>query len=362
MIFGTFLTLKRLRTSPKSSVEDFGAYPVSILKPLKGVDSGLEANLQSFLELDYPHYELIFCVADSRDPAFAVASDLMTRNPGIRSRIFIGETDSGPNPKVRNMLAGYEAATNDLILISDSNVRVRRDYLKRMVPHAADPKVGLVTAIVAGVRAEGWGGALEAAFLNAYCARGMSLAFSAGKPIVVGKSMLFSRKVAERFGGLRSLGRYLAEDFMAGEAMTQLGMKVVLMQDPVEQHLGVYSVRDFWSRHVRWGRIRKSQAPLVFPFELLQSSFCTGALGALAIPGIIGITTTSFLAAHLSLWAFCDGWLASRISRRRFSSRGLFAWAAREALMLPLFLQVIANNKVRWRGQTIYLRAGGVID
>jgi ceramide glucosyltransferase len=343
-------------------VDDFRAYPVSILKPLKGVDSGLEANLQSFFELDYPSYELIFCVADARDPAFALASDLMIRNPQVRSRIFIGETEAGPNPKVRNMLAGYEAAAHDLVLISDSNVRVRGDYLKRMVPHAADPKVGLVTALVAGVRADGWGGALEAAFLNAFCARGMALAFSAGKPIVVGKSMLFSRKTAERFGGLRSLGRFLAEDFMAGEAMTQLGMKVVLMQDPVEQHLGTYSIRDFWSRHVRWGRIRKSQAPLIFPFELMQSSFCMGALGALAIPGLIGVTTMSFLVAHLSLWAICDGWLTVRISRARYSLRGFFAWAAREALMVPLFFQVILNNKVRWRGQTIYLRAGGIID
>lgn len=361
MIFGTFLTWKKVRTAPKS-LADFSRHPISILKPLKGVDEGLRENIESFFRIDYPLFEIIFCIADNDDPALPLVREMMAKYSEVDARIYMGESRVGPNPKVNNMLSGYEDAKYDLVLISDSNVRVRSDYLKRLVPNAIGEDIGLVTAIVAGVGAKSFGGIMEAASLNGFVARGMAMAFFAGKPCVVGKSMLFSRKAAARFGGLRILGRYLAEDFMAGEAMGQLGLKVILTQDPVEQYIGKYTVSQYWSRHLRWGRIRKAQAPLIFPFELLQNAFCVGAIGAIAIPALVQISTFIFLCVHLGIWAICDISLQRKLSRTRLSWRNFVHWAARELLALPLHLQICMNNTVNWRGQKLRLGVGGVIE
>ena len=172
--------------------------------------------------------------------------------------------------------------SHDWVLISDSNVRVNPDYLKRLVAHLS-PGVGMVTAVIAGQDASGVGGNLEATYLNTFYARGMNIAAGFGRVCVVGKSMLFQRSTAKRFGGMRTLGCYLAEDYMAGEAMRRLGLQVVIACDPVEQVIGEYSFDSFWKRHLRWGRIRKRHGMSAFALEPLTGAFVSGVLGAVSM-------------------------------------------------------------------------------
>ena len=139
--------------------------PVTILKPLKGVDAGFEENLRGFFDLDYPRYELIFSVDNPADPAAAAVRAEMGRHPEVRAQLVIGAVNVGPNPKVNNLVIPYDRAAYDCVLISDSNVRVSPDYLKRLMPYLK-PDVGIVTAVVAGTESKGIGGALEAAYLN----------------------------------------------------------------------------------------------------------------------------------------------------------------------------------------------------
>src|SRR3989344_3043795 len=148
-ICGTLLTLRRFRTPPPHLRRDFARYPVTILKPLKGVDPALEANLESFFLLDYPEYEIFFSVADPNDPALKVVRRVLRRHPDVKARVLVGAVELGLNPKVNNMVLSYDRASHDLILISDSNVRVKPDYLTRVVAHM-DRDVGIVTAVVAG--------------------------------------------------------------------------------------------------------------------------------------------------------------------------------------------------------------------
>lgn len=373
MSFGTYLTLRRLRREGSRRSEQKQVAPaselpaISILKPLKGIDEGLAENLKSFFELQYPNYEVIFAVADANDPAIAVAESVISANISgelglVRrpAQILVGEEVVGLNPKINNLVRAYDYAENDLILISDSNVRARSMYLQELAQAIASPDVGLVTALVAGVNAQGFGGNLEASFLNSFCARGMSIAFFAGRPIVVGKSMLFRKSLASRFGGLRSLGSFLAEDYVAGRLVEKLGYRVVLTQDTVDQHLGAHSLKQFWSRHVRWGRLRRTQAPFFFPLELLQNSVVTCFIGAIAVPSFFSVGLPTFIAAHLGFWAACDWALMRRMGRTGL--RETFAWIAREFLSIPLYIQIYMNNTVQWRGQRLRLRAGGVLE
>jgi ceramide glucosyltransferase len=360
MLWGSWLVRKKVGTPPPHLDAPFNLYPVSILKPLKGVDDRLEQNLEGFFRLDYPDYELLFCVAQASDPAAAIARKLIARHPRVKARLFVGETVVGPNPKVNNMVQAYEAAANDWVLVSDSNVRVRPDYLKRLVAHLK-PGVGMVTALVAGQDAWGIGGQLEAAYLNTFYARGMSLAAGLGRICVVGKCMLFQRSVARRFGGLRTLGRYLAEDFMAGEAMERLGLRITIASDPVEQVIGDYSVESFWKRHLRWGRIRKRHAMSAFVLEPFSGALVSGAIGAFAGHALWGVPASAFLMLHLMVWSLCDV-LQIRALGASLRWSTPIAWFLREALALPLWLNIASGNTVDWRGHKLAIGAGGILD
>ena len=360
LLYSTWLTWKHCKTVPPHLDAPFGLYPVSILKPLKGADQGLRENLESFFQLDYPCYELLFSVADRRDPACKIVEELIRSYPSVQAELIIGDIAIGPNPKVNNLIKSYEKATHDWLLISDSNIRVEKSYVKRLVAQL-DSSVGILTSVVTGRNSFGWGGHLESIYLNTYYARGMLLVSKLNHPCVVGKSMLFRRSTAERFGGIRSLACYLAEDYMAGEAILKLGLQVKVAIDPLHQYIGRYSIKDFWLRHIRWGRIRKAQAPVGFLFEPVLGAVPSGILGAAAFHSWMEIPPSLFILIHLLLWSACDFWVL-RSLRIKLHFRVPIAWFTRELLHLPLWIQTLLGNTVHWRGRKLRLQAGGLIE
>src|SRR4051795_12947599 len=190
--------------------------PVTILKPLKGQDEGLEENLRSFFRLDYPTFQLLFCVADDDDPAIAVVGRLLAEFPDQDARLIIGCPIHGLNPKVENLAAMDRYRKHDTILISDSNVRVRPAYLRETACYLAEPGVGLVTNLFAGVGEVQTGAVLENLQLNGFIAGGIAAAAFLRATCVVGKSMLMPVRVLEAIGGFASVRNLLAEDQVIG--------------------------------------------------------------------------------------------------------------------------------------------------
>jgi ceramide glucosyltransferase len=350
--WGTILAYLREHRGRRASAES-ELPPISVLKPLKGADSGLRSNLESFFRLDYPRFELIFSVAEASDPAVVILNELRLSFPAVHSRLLVGAENAGFNPKVNNLTRGEREAAHDVILISDSNVRVAPDYLRRKVAFL-EPGVGVVTAAVAGHDPRGIGGMLEATFLNTFYARGLNLAFATGNPCVIGKSMLFRRSVAARFGGLRALANYLAEDYALGEEMRKLGLRVALTDQAIRQHVGENSFQSFWDRHVRWGRIRKSHAPAPFLFEPIFTSVAAVTMAAIARGPLAALATgVTWMAADLLLMRKYSG---------RLPAWAPLAWLARELLSFPLWLVIASGNSVQWRGATLHLTSGGMIN
>jgi len=360
VLFGTYRALRHLNQAPPHMDAPFGLYPVSVLKPVKGNEPLLKESLETFFHLDYPTYEIIFSVAHANDPARFVIERLCREYPGVPARLLIGEVKIGINPKVNNMVQSYKAARYDWILISDSNIRVKPDYLKRLVGHL-DSGVGVLTAIVAGREARQLGGLLESTFLNTFYARWMILTSLFGRPCVVGKSMLFRKSTAERFGGLQTLAKYLAEDYMTGEAMQLLGYRVVVMHDVVEQPIGEYSFNSFWARHLRWGRIRKMHAPVAFVFEPWFNSLLSGVLGAISLNHFFGIDPYLLFSTHMLIWFVCDFLLLQRLEPE-WGFRHLVAWLVRESLSFPQWIHTLCGNTIQWRGSQLRLKRGGLVE
>ncbi len=365
-IYGTHLALKKRRAGVPNLDYPFNLYPVSILKPLKGADGETYFDLRSFFTLQYPRYELIFSVANSNDRALSIVELLKSEFPNVQTKIVTGQTaDCNPqatnhysNPKIANLVQAYSQAQHDLILISDSNVRVRIDYLTRMVAHF-DSGVGIVTAVLGARDPQSIAGILQSTMLNTFYSRAMHLAERFSSPCVMGKSMLFSRHTANRFGGISTLSKFLAEDYMAGVAMRQLGLRNVIMTDPVIQHMGNYTFKDFWQRNIRWGQIRKIHAPIVFLFEPFFTSLGSAFCGALAVASLCQFPLFIFSAIHFSLWFYSD--LKLTLIYEKPNPIFAIIWLFREALHPPLWLASLFSSTVTWRGNQFEILKGGII-
>ncbi len=253
------ITRRRLKSGPGETVMYVSSFPrVSILKPLKGMDDGLEKNLRSFFELDYPEYELLFGLGSATDPAFKVAGKLMLEYPQVAAQIIVKDFEIGLNPKINNLYNMEGRADGEYILISDSNTRVCPDFLRKMVPVILGPQTGIVTATIRGMGGKKIAAIMENLHINSYISPNVFVADSiSGIPVVIGKSILLSRGLLQKMGGFAAFKNYLAEDYLLGLRASELGYKVKTVSTLVDNVNVNWSLKHFLNRHTRWAKIRR---------------------------------------------------------------------------------------------------------
>jgi ceramide glucosyltransferase len=281
-------TLLRLQRRQRGTKETPGAPPVSIVKPLRGLDEGLEENLESFFRLDYPPdaLEIVFSFAAASDPAYATARRVADRHPQIQSTFVFDEREPGGNAKVNRLAAAMRHTKHRFILFSDGNVRVRPGFLKRAVSWFRDPRVGLVSNLFRASGAASLGSRVEALYLNGCLLPGTALVADVlGQPCVVGKSILVSRRALDAIGGIGSLRDYLAEDFVLGREVRRSGYRVILSADVLDTMEVGKPLRVVWSRHRRWSMMRRRLAGRLYLGESMVGAL-PWALLALAAPGV----------------------------------------------------------------------------
>ena len=253
--------------------------PVSILKPLRGLDDNLFDNLSSFCTLDYPAYEILFSLQDHNDPAYKVAKKVQARYPDKNITIVVERCNAGLNPKVNNLIPSYRKARHPYILISDSNVMVDTDYLRKITRHTQDPTVGLVSNVIRGVGGRSLGAILENLHLNSFILGSVSfLDQFLGMPCVIGKSMLMKKNDLEALGGLSAFKDILAEDFVIGREMQRAGKKVILSSYLISNVNEYWSIKRFLNRHTRWGKLRWKIGGYKYISELLANPVFVAAL------------------------------------------------------------------------------------
>jgi len=341
-----FTKRRILRRAPPS--EPVTLPPVSVLKPLRGADPSLDANLETCFRLDYPAFEVVLGAADADDPALDIARRVAARHPSVPSRIVVDERRVGSNPKVNNLSNLLRRARHELVVISDSNVALPSDWLRDMAAHHAQPGVGLVTSLFRGVPGGTLGARAEALQLDAFVAGGVAVASAAGRVCVVGKSMMLLRRDLGRIGGLRLLGRYLAEDQVCGEEIAAKGLRVVVARRVVENRLGRLSLADAAARHLRWARIRRAMSPAAFGCELLLCPVAIALAGAALL-----LTPASFalLAGTVAVKVALDACAVAGLGGRVDSLLPV-ASVVRDlgaALLWPL---AFTGSTVAWRGRS----------
>ncbi|KAI9253693.1 glycosyltransferase family 21 protein [Helicostylum pulchrum] len=360
------LRQSRYRHKPeaKSSKLPFAeAEGVSIIRPLKGVDLELEANLRSSFIQNYPKFEIIFSVASPEDPAIAIVNSLMQEFHNVDSRLIIGDHQVGINPKINNMVESYRTAKYNVIWVLDSNVHVDKDTLGRSVDQLMLPGIGLVHHLPIAVQPATYSAEIEQIFLDTNHAK-MYLAIN-GVGIascVMGKSNLYRRSDLDKVGGLEKFGKYMAEDNIIGEALWHQGLRHRMSADTACQALGPISLKGYCARRARWVRLRKyivTAATLVEPFT--ESVVC-GLMGAVGARNIFQVPIPAFFCAHWTWWFIND----CLLYRTLVSSSSLYtldaqkplkiwrflrAWVSREVLALPLYLYAMAGTKISWRDQ-----------
>ncbi len=285
-----------LRIMRRARSEDGPTPPITILKPLKGVDDGLRENLLSFAYQTYPTYEILLGAEDPEDPALVVAREVMAYRPDAPFSIVLCPRRTGMNPKVSILEALAARARHDHVLISDSNVRVGPGYLGAMAAELADPRVGLVTSMIVGTGERSLGAALENLHLNSFVVRStLSAKVFLGHACVIGKSMLLRLGDLAAIGGFASVRNVLAEDYLLGKAFQQAGFRVAMSTEPVRTVNASWRLDRFLSRHVRWTQMRRRVhfgsyliEPLFnpVPLLLLLSLVAGGALGWAALLGV----------------------------------------------------------------------------
>jgi ceramide glucosyltransferase len=346
-----------VRNQFSSIRDDAQLPPVSVLKPVHGLEARLRENIESFFRQDYPDYEILFAADEADDAALEVVREVCGRYPHIRTRVLVTGTP-WPNPVVYSFHCLAEAAAHDILVTTDSDVEVDQRYLREIVPPLLDPQVGMVTCVYRGKNAAGFFSGLTAIGMSVEMTAGVLVAnllegmkFGLGPTTVVRKDALAS------VGGYTALQDYIAYDFAIGNLIAKAGYRVVLSGHVIDHVVNQKSFRRMWQNQLRWAQTTRYSRPkghfgsgLIFamPYGLL-GFFAAGFLGHWGV----GIVLLSAAGLNRLLEAWLVGWMVVRDPQIR---RAPWLYPLRDLLGFMVWFASYLNLRYVWRDSRFELK------
>lgn len=337
---------------------------VSILKPLMGVDPYLEFNLESHFNIQYPKFELLFCVEDSMDPAIEVVKTLQNRYPHVDSHIFTGGKQGVINPLVFNMAPGYDSSKYDVIWVSTSRILANTEILVDMISKLQQPNTALVHQIPFTTDQPGFTHAVEKVYFGSSVAR-FNLAFHVlGVSCFTGMSYLVKKDELEKLKGLSFFGKFLAEDFFLAKYLHEKGFRHKIAAVPAQQNVSNISIISYKDRLVRWMRLRLNMIPFITGlFEPLISSIFLGIMASASVYYLISVNPYLWFSVHLLVWSLLD-YVQLRLVQNGplpFSMLTYFSsWLVSEMLFVFIYFEAIINPcRITWGKRTYKLSRFG---
>jgi ceramide glucosyltransferase len=333
---------------------------IALLKPLRGADPDLERHLESFFLQGYPSFEILFAVRSADDPAVAVTERLMSRYPRVPARLILTGEPPYSNAKVWSMEKMAEAASADILVITDSDTSVSKDYLRRVAAAFAQERVGAATSLYRGAPGADLWSKLEALGMSTEFMAGVVVAnHLEGMKFTLGPSMAVRRDCLQAIGGFAAMADYLADDFVLGHWASEAGYQVTLLTQPVNHHATALGFTSSFKHRLRWNRSSRFSRPAGYigqgftyglPWALLfflaAQCWWSGAL-------LLAVAAARFLLAYE---------LGVRLLDDRGALRRFWLIPMQDLLSFATWVGGFVGREIIWRNERYRLLEGGKFE
>jgi ceramide glucosyltransferase len=358
-IAATFAALRFFRRERRRKLRSYSP-PVSLLKPVRGVDFASYENYSSFCCQDYPDYEILFAVNDAADEAVPLIHRLIAEFPSRRIRLLVGAENLGANRKVNKLARLFREAQHEILALTDGDVRVGPNYLREVVAPFIEESTGAVTSFYRGIAEKNLGAELEAIGASSDFFAGVLMAeLSEGMNFALGASIVSTKRWLAKIGGFESLAGVLADDYELGVRIARAGGRVLLSREPVWTVYHAQTAKSFWKHQLRWARTVRLCRPLSYFGLIFTLGLPWAALAALVAPtrSIAAAYLLAYLVLrHVMAWAVGIWGVGDEVLRR-------FLWLVplRDALYSAVWLASFASNRITWGGEEFTIRKGQMV-
>ncbi|WP_267384419.1 glycosyltransferase [Cyanobacterium sp. uoEpiScrs1] len=343
----TVLTIQYFLKNSKSDIIDSFTPPLTVLKPVRGLEKNLKHNLCTIATQDYPNYQVIYSVQDPEDLAFPILKEIQEKFGSSRISIVVSTLEVGANGKINNLLGAIKEARHDIIVISDSDTNLRPDYLKKIVAPLDNPEVGCVCTLFKVTKGDSWFEKMELLSINADFIPSVIFAEVTGASnACLGPSIAIKQSTLKEIGGLDSLADYLVEDYEIGRRVWTSGKKMILLPYIIDTVVSLKNVRDWWTHQVYWDQNTYLAKPIPFIATILIRSIPFALLFALIRGDIIGLYNLIGVIIIRLITAGITSWKMEDIE----GIKSLYLLPFRDILGLAFWILSFSQRTVVWRG------------
>jgi ceramide glucosyltransferase len=345
------------------ATQDSNLPPVSVLKPVHGFEPALRENLGSFFCQEYPDYEILIAAAEENDAALPVVREVCARYPQIRSKVLVTGTPPWPNPPAYAFYRMTAISQHDILVTSDSDVRVSPNYLREVVAPLLDKKNGLVTCLYRGKSLGGFWSALDAIGMSVEMTAGVLVAnLLEGMKFALGPTIAARKDALAKIGGYPAVGDYFSNDFAIGSLVAKAGYRVILSRHVIDHVVPPMSFRRMWERQVRWAKGTRYSRPkghfgtgLIFAMPYGILGFASATL--LGLPGLaLLLLGAALLNRLIECWVI--GWKVVRDPQAR---RAVWLCPVRDIFGFLVWCASYLSPRTVWRDSQYELLEGGRI-
>src|SRR5712664_4216560 len=359
LVYYALATLAALRFFARERARQLPNYtpPVSVLKPVRGIDFASHENFASFCRQEYPDYEILFAVNDDADPAVPEIRRIIAEFPERKIRLLVGAEHVGANRKV-NKLA--REARNEVLVLTDGDVRVGPDYLREAVARLVDRKIGAVTSFYRGIAENNLGANLEAVGASSDFFAGVLMAgWTEGISFALGAAIATTKEWLGKMGGFEAIADALADDYELGHRIAKAGGEVVLSREAVWTMYPAQTLLSFWEHQVRWARTVRLCRPLSYIGLLFTQGLPGALLAALVAPAkwIAGIFLLAYVILRFAMaWTVGVWGVGDEVLRRM-----IWLVPLRDAIHFVIWLASFGSNHIRWGNVKYVIRQGRMV-
>ena len=326
--------------------------PISILKPLAGLDLNLDSNLRTVFEQDYPVFQILFAARREDDPALEVVARLRREYPKVSTQLIITGDPPYPNAKVFSLERMLAVASNDLVVMSDSDIRVTPDLLRTVAAEFQDAHLGVATCPYRAVPGASFWSRLEATGMNTdFWGSALVARMLEGMRFAVGPTIAARRTAMQSIGGFARLKDYLAEDFVLGKFAAEARHGVILSSYVVEHHIGSSTLRQNVEHRLRWARSTRRSRPAGYVGQLFTMPLPLALLVCAASPSWWPVLPVAFIVRAVAAYKVSWCVLRARIN--------WFLLPIEDVLGFCFWIAGFFGNTISWRGRRYRLFSDG---